>query len=243
MSAPICDRCGAQLHAEAKFCRQCGRPQASFAGNSKHESRLEAPTRTLDAHQSSASPTNRWQSPPTTPAYLAPQAASPPLEAAPAQTQSLQPKRKKGISLVGLAVIFMFLLVSLVAIGFVVDRVILRRVVREVSRRTDAPPIPPAPGDAGSAATDSALVYPGAQTTLDVDGDGEDKVRQLRTQDSFDKVVEWYTAQLKPTKTVRAPRINGATLNHTVLSNENITVVLTAQDKGTMILITQENKK
>ncbi len=246
MSATICDRCGAQLLAEAKFCRQCGRPQASFAGDPQHEARLEAPTRTLDAHQSSAASTERWQSPPTTPAYLAPQAASPPLEAMPARTQALQPRRKKSISLVGLAVIFMFLLASLVALGFVVDRVILPRISREASRQTDAPPVPPAPpapGNPGSAAIDSALVYPGAQTNLVVDGDGEDKVRQLRTQDSFDKVVEWYTAQLKPTNTVRAPRINGATLNHTVLSNENTTVVLTAQDEGTMILITQENKK
>ncbi len=232
MSATICDNCGAQILAEARFCRQCGKPQASSA---TAQTRLEAPTQTLGAREAVAAPTERWQSSPTTPAYLAPQSAPPPVAASAAQY--LQPPNKKSrFSLLLLATIFLLLLTSLLAVGLVVDRVFRRpTVIVKHTGKPDTPPAPPAPNNGGNIAIDQSLIYPGARTTLNVI-DEENKVVQLHTSDSPDKVIEWYTARLKPKNVVRMENVP------TVLTNEETSVVLTPQGGGTDILITKENK-
>ncbi|MBA2341033.1 MAG: zinc ribbon domain-containing protein, partial [Pyrinomonadaceae bacterium] len=156
MSATLCDNCGAPLLAEARFCRQCGKPQASSAID---QARLEAPTQTLGAREAFASPTEQWHSSPTTPAYLAPQSTMPP-EAAPV-TQHFQPPRKKSrFSLILLVTIFLLLLTSILAVGFVVDRVLRRPTV--IVKHTESPGKPPAPdSNGGNIAIDQSLIYPG----------------------------------------------------------------------------------
>ena len=234
MSATICDNCGAQLLAEARFCRQCGKPQTSLATD---EARAEAPTQTLGAREAAA-PTERWKSSPTSPAYLAPQSAPPP-ETAPVP-QYLQPPSKKGrFSLLLLATVFLLLLTSLLAVGFVVDRVLRRpTVIVKHTGKPEAPSVPSAPSapnNGGNIAIDQSLIYPGAQTTLNVIDD-DNKVVQLHTSDSSDKVIDWYTAKLKPKNIVRQESMPA------VLTNDDTSVVITPQGNGTDILITKENK-
>jgi hypothetical protein len=79
---------------------------------------------------------------------------------------------------------------------------------------------------------DKSLVYPGAQTVLDVTSEGGTGVLQLKTTDGIDKVADWYDAKLKPTKTVRV----GPTV---VMKSDNVTATIVSDGSGTSILIKQ----
>lgn len=58
----------------------------------------------------------------------------------------------------------------------------------------------------------------------------EGSIRQLRTKDSVEKVVAWYTGKLKPLKTVK-------TEGSAILNGNDATVVITVEDGDTMILL------
>ena len=90
------------------------------------------------------------------------------------------------------------------------------------------PPVPPAPGSL------NPLIYPGAGITMDLSESDGSHVLQLHTGDPIDKVVDWYIAQLHPTKNIRIPGSN------TVLKADNTTAVITGGDGETNILIKQE---
>jgi hypothetical protein len=77
---------------------------------------------------------------------------------------------------------------------------------------------------------DAVLIYPGSQTVVDTTtADG--RAIQLRTPDSLAKVVAWYTAKLKPAKTMQL------TQSTVVMKNGNVTVTLSVEDNTTYILI------
>ena len=76
------------------------------------------------------------------------------------------------------------------------------------------------------------LIYPGAQTIVDMTSD-EGRAIQLQTGDSLDRVLAWYDASLKPTKTMRL------TSTSFVLRNQNVTVTIASEDNKTNILIKQ----
>jgi hypothetical protein len=80
--------------------------------------------------------------------------------------------------------------------------------------------------------SESALHYPGSETLVNMVS-GNDRAIQLRTADSFDKVVAWYEARIKPTKTMRL------TSSSIVLRNENVMVTIAAENSTTNILIKQ----
>jgi hypothetical protein len=76
----------------------------------------------------------------------------------------------------------------------------------------------------------AVLIYPGSQTVVDTTtADG--RAIQLRTSDSLAKVVAWYTAKLKPAKTMQL------TQSTVVMKNGNVTVTLGVEDNTTFILI------
>ena len=77
-----------------------------------------------------------------------------------------------------------------------------------------------------------SLVYPGAQTILDVTSEEGTGVLQLKTTDGIDKVADWYEAKLKPTKTVRV----GPTV---VMKSDNVTATIVSDGSNTNILIKQ----
>jgi hypothetical protein len=81
-------------------------------------------------------------------------------------------------------------------------------------------------------ANTDALFYPGSVTNMDQTTE-DGRVIQLQTGDPLDQVVAWYTANLKPTKTMR---VTGTTV---VLKNQNITATVATEDNKTNILIKQ----
>jgi hypothetical protein len=83
-----------------------------------------------------------------------------------------------------------------------------------------------------SALVSRSLIYPGAETVLDMTR-GEEGVLELRTGDPFDKVVEWYVANLKPTKNAKLSKTS------VLLKTDEITVGIATEDNKTNILIKQ----
>jgi uncharacterized Zn finger protein (UPF0148 family) len=77
-----------------------------------------------------------------------------------------------------------------------------------------------------------SLVYPNAETIVDMKSE-EGSALQLRTRDPFNRVVDWYVANLKPTKTMKLTESN------VLLKAGNITAVIAAEDNETNIVIKQ----
>jgi hypothetical protein len=236
MPSITCPKCGVELVAGSRFCRRCGQPAPVAARESS--SVLEAETRTFAPPTDYASPTVPINSPLTGPAYIAPgQTPMPPAAA----TKPLEPSG----STAKWALIGLLLILLIVPLSFAVVKMLRSRtsqpqppVVTEPA--IPAPPAPPAPPPpptlpgGGSSATDTSLIYPGAETTLNVSDRVKGRVLQLRTRDPFDKVVDWYVEKLKPATTTRVPGVN-----MTVLHGEGINVVITTEDAQTEIIINQ----
>jgi hypothetical protein len=77
---------------------------------------------------------------------------------------------------------------------------------------------------------DDAWMYPGSEIVVDTKTpDG--RAIHLRTGDSLDKVVAWYTTRLKPAKIMKL------TDSSVVLRNGNVTITLVGDDNLTNILV------
>jgi len=83
------------------------------------------------------------------------------------------------------------------------------------------------------APTDSQLMYPGAQTVVDMTNTDGSRAIQLQTTDSLDKVENWYQKNLTLTKTMRL------TSASYVMKNDKVTVTLASEANKTNILIKQ----
>jgi hypothetical protein len=79
--------------------------------------------------------------------------------------------------------------------------------------------------------TTDPLLYPGAQTLLDISNPDGGRALQLQTSDSLDKVEKWYDRNLRPQKIVRL------TSSSVVLKNENTTATIASEGGMTNILI------
>ena len=119
----------------------------------------------------------------------------------------------------GLAIVIV-IIVALVGLGSVVGVVRSRIMSRIQGRATVSQPV------------SKSLVYPGAQTILDVTSSGGSGVLQLKTADPIDKVADWYVAILKPTKTLRV----GPTV---IMKSDNVSATLVSDGDNTNILIKQ----
>lgn len=203
MSVPRCSACSAELFPEANFCRQCGATVTS--GSAVITS--EEPTLTLNERLDDVT-TQR----------LDPRATSPGREslkhplsnsvvAASLRGRSPLSRRKIPLALLGVSVL-------VVIIGIVSWVAFVR--MRSHSRTTSS----------------SALIYPGAQTVVDMTSD-EGRAIQLHTGDSLDRVLAWYERSLKPTKTMRL------TSTSFVLRNQTVTATIASEDNQTNILIKQ----
>lgn len=102
------------------------------------------------------------------------------------------------------------------------------------------PPIPPQPpsvpaakGTKGATAIDQSFIYPGARTTMEMTRAGQGSMVQIETEDSMDKVVDWYTKRLKPTETIRIP---GADV---VLNSDEMKAVISNKGDKTTVLLKQ----
>ncbi|HEY0322656.1 MAG TPA: zinc ribbon domain-containing protein [Pyrinomonadaceae bacterium] len=84
----------------------------------------------------------------------------------------------------------------------------------------------------GANSISKSLVYPNSETIVDMKS-VEGSALQLRTRDPFNKVVDWYVTNLKPTKTMKLTESN------VLLKAGNITTVIAAEDNETNIVIKQ----
>lgn len=81
-----------------------------------------------------------------------------------------------------------------------------------------------------TASNNTSFIYPGAETTLDMKSE-EGSVVQLRTRDSYDKVVGWYVANLKPSKNIKLSE------SSVLLKSDKMTVGIASENDGTNITI------
>lgn len=104
--------------------------------------------------------------------------------------------------------------------------------------RPELPPIPQPPSPPGGGTQETsinpAFIYPGAQTTMEITDAAEGKMLQLKTSDSFDKVVSWYMAKLKPKNVVKVQQPNLSA----VLQGDEMTAIINAKEDGTTIMLT-----
>jgi hypothetical protein len=227
-----CARCGAEIAAGSRFCRRCGQPAPVAA---RESSVLEAETRIFTTPSTAhATPTQHINSPPTGPAYMSPgQMSTPPA----AQTKPLETSG----ATTRWALIGLLLILLIIPVAFAVVMILESRnsptqppVVTVPEIPPPPPPPPPPTARGGSSATDNPLVYPGAETVMEMTGEEEGRVLQLRTGDPLDKVVQWYVEKVKPTSTIKTPGENV-----TVLRGEGINVVITGGGSQTEIIIRQ----
>jgi len=108
------------------------------------------------------------------------------------------------------------------------------------------PPVPvipqvPEPPNNGGASTATghadldALVYPGAEITMQVNKPGKKQVLQLQTSDPIKKVTDWYVAKMHPTSRI-IPPFDVVT----ILKSDDAAAVLTQKDGGTQIILTKD---
>ncbi|HVG34654.1 MAG TPA: zinc ribbon domain-containing protein [Pyrinomonadaceae bacterium] len=246
MSSVPCTNCGAEISPGTKFCRRCGQPSLDTASVS------EATTRVFEATaERKASPTEAWNAQPTGPAYLSPSGNSgrgaSPLPPQDATTKSLgttggQGQKKTWLVVSVIAVLLVMLFVAM-AVGVMVS---VRKaattqtppvVVRPETGLPPAPPVPPVPPGveppaAGATVPTSELMYPGAGTVMDMKSN-RDNFLELRTNDPISKVVDWYTAKLKPSEVLRS----GGT--EAILRTGRTSVIISTRGSATDILIKQ----
>jgi hypothetical protein len=227
---PLCTTCGAEISSEARFCRKCGQPSPQFNPDSVTEGTtrlLETPERPASFHQ------NVYEHP----GGLAQATNRLPPQASPT-SRSLEPNRKPTNWLLISSMIVAAIALIVTGLFITLRNRPATIVSPPVVTRPDVPPglpvpPPPPPGTTQGSGISRALVYPGAETTMEVTDVSEGNVLQLQTSDSFDKVVNWYMEKLKPTKVVRIPNSN------VILEAGEIKAIINADDAGTMIMLAQ----
>lgn len=238
MSSLPCIHCGAEIVPGTKFCRRCGQPSLDAPSVS------EATTRILEAtREPAAGPTQSWNAQPTGPAYIAPGGPSPLQDV---NTKSLEPtgqRTQKSRFILLFALLFAAMLCAF-AVGMWLSR---RQITTAptpappvVTRPgTDLPPPPPPPPPpieqppaSGPSVPTSELIYPGAETVVDMRNE-RDNFLQLRANDPLDKVVDWYMQRLKPTQIFKTPGAGA------VLRTGGTNVVISPGGSGTEIIIRQ----
>lgn len=245
MSSVPCTSCGAEILPGTKFCRRCGQPSLDTASVS------EAATRVFEATQERrAQPTENWNAQPTGPAYLSPSVGGggapsrPPSPDAATTGLATTGGHRKQVWLAVSIVALLVLMFAAAAVGTMI------KVVRSAATRQTppvvvrpetgfpppppGPPAPPAaePPAAGTTVPTSELMYPGAETVMDMKS-SRDNFLQLRTADPIGKVVDWYTTRLKPSEVMKS----GST--EAILRTGRTSVIITTKGRATDILIKQ----
>jgi hypothetical protein len=155
-------------------------------------------------------------------------------------TSGIEPTGQKK-TVIALAAIIAVLVIALSTLAFI----IFFREPDGPPRVMTTPPIPsapPVPGvpqpqpPPGAPLPDSLspeLIYPGSKITMEMSGGRKGRVVKLSTPDAIETVVDWYVNKIGPAKRVKLPGGN------TVLTREGLAVVITPEDDGTSILLTQ----
>ena len=241
MSSIPCTNCGAEILPGTKFCRKCGQPSLDAASVS------EAATRVFEATAEPGAPTQTWNAQPTGPAYLSPTGVASPLQDVTTKSlESVGHKQKTWLAVPIIAVLLAVLVA--VAIGL--------RLSSRYAQPTQAPPataaapetvlppqpppLPPAPPAeppaSGASVSTSELMYPGAETVMDMKVNRESML-ELRTSDPLEKVVDWYTTKIKEADIIRTPG------REAILRSGKTSVIISNRSGLTDILIKQTVEK
>lgn len=227
----ICTTCGAELPVEARFCRNCGQRSSRFDPASV----TEGTTRLLETpERPSPSPFN--QNVYEHPGHLAHATSR-------IHPQDNPTSRNLETTQTTSGRWMMFGLIAFATIALVLTGLLITlrnrtaaTVTPPVVTRPGVPPIHPPPPPVGIAqgtGISHELIYPGAQTTMEITDASEGDVLQLQTSDSLDKVASWYMEKLKPSKVVRMPGTN------VILEADEMKAIITAKGDGTSILLKQ----
>lgn len=231
-----CTNCGAEIPLEARFCRACGHRSVRLEADSV----TEGTTRLLETPER---PTSFGQN-----VFEQPGGLAQPTTRIPSQvnetSRSLEVSRKSPqwmlIGSILIAVIALTTLVIVLANRSSTTTVSPPAVSRPEVPTIPQPPQPPIPprGNTQGTTIDRAFIYPGAETTMEVISPEEGTVLQLQTSDSADKVVDWYTEKLKPTKVVRSKdsSSNGVSV---VLEAGELKAIINTNGNGTTIMLAQ----
>jgi hypothetical protein len=192
----------------ASFCRQCGSPGAldtSTAGS-------EQPTALFGKTPENVT-TQRLDPRLTSPDRGATRLSQ---HASPLANNSSTRAKSPRQSLIG--GVILLLIVGIVSAVAVVK---MRSRAEVVGRSSQA------------AAGNATLLYPGAQTIVNMTNTDGSRTIQLETSDQLDRVESWYQTNLKLTKTVRL------TSASVVMKNEKVTISLANENNKTVVLIKQ----
>jgi hypothetical protein len=204
------------LIVSVQECSLCGAeliPEAKFcrrcgatAGVGVATNSSELPTEILSQKVIDLT-TGRLEPRPTTPDPRSPELRGDAVHAAAIKTVP-RPRRRRLAVFIGGAIVLVIFLGLIASVAYVR--------IRSHSRTTDS----------------AALVYPQAQTIVDLTS-AEGRALQLQTRDPLERVVAWYEASLKPTKTMRL------TSTSVVLKNSKVTATIASEAGKTNILIKQ----
>jgi hypothetical protein len=223
---------------DARFCRKCGKPSTRFAAESVTEGTtriLETPEASkvfgqefYEQHGSLAQPTTR----------IPPQANQTARNLAVAE-----PKRQNwaligSLLFVGLALIATILFFALRGSSTPPPSVIIRREGPPIPQPPHPPALPPVTGQAGTSVISAEYLYPGAEKLMEtISNDGS--VVQLRTSDSFDKVVNWYEEKLKPSNIVKQKAGDESQM---ILNAPPMNAVISEDNSGDVKIILHQEK-
>lgn len=231
-SSGTCGNCGAELLADARFCRRCGAPSQAFDRSSV----TEAETRVFQSTDDRTAQTQYHDPRPTGPSYMAPNEAGFPHSPTSMEPGPARVKRHGILWASAILVVLLFLFGGALALKWSRTSTAPAPTTKiEVPPETGvAPPVVPQPPQPPTVekGNGSGLIYPGAYVTMEMTRGVEGGVRQLRTSDSFDKVVSWYTEKLKPSRTLRKG-------NSAILTGERTTAVIKGGDGETTVLLTE----
>ena len=226
-----CTNCGAELLPETRFCRQCGQRSTHIAPGTV----TDATNKILKTPDARAAFEQQYNPPA---GGLSPQGQTQMISSA--TTHHLAPAGQQSHTwlYIMLSVAFAALLATVLIVGLWSRssvRIIRHGPTTEQPQAPTAPPAPPAqpaPPAAPGEISDS-LIYPGAQTTLNLNGkDG--RVLQLQSSDPMDKVVNWYTDKLKLTNKGQYGKV-------VTLQGDSTNVVISNSGNRTNIIITQDS--
>jgi hypothetical protein len=223
---------------DARFCRKCGKPSTRLAS----ESVTEGTTRILETPEASKVFGQEFYeqhgslAQPTTP--IPPQANQTERNLAVAE-----PKRQNwaliaSLIFVGCALLATILFFALRGSSTAAPSVVIKREIPPVPQPPHPPTLPPMTAQPTSAIS-AEYLYPGAEKLMETISSNEGNVVQLKTSDSFDKVVNWYEEKLRPTNIVKQ---KAGDESQVILNAPPMNAVITEDNSGDVKIILHQEK-
>ncbi|MBS1807218.1 MAG: hypothetical protein JST84_03390 [Acidobacteria bacterium] len=238
-----CLNCGSQTRAGAKFCHLCGTPIATTSlpptmpiGTTPPAMEMRPQPATFEAPPPPKN-TAATEAMPAPTAYIS---QAPQTYHTPYPMQMPQPKKARGgfkIVLITLAIIFALGIASVIGAAFFVKSKV------EQARR-NLPRLPKINQPMGNIPADKLGIpaYPGAEQGSETSGDlgpFSGRVVEFTTADEMDKVVEFYRTYYRGKEDVQFREVS---TKDSDTGERAVTLTLTTEGQGQVIVITPENQ-